>query len=694
MNSHTEKETKTIRIPVDAETLYHEAESAIRLWKSSEEDGIRLFRGEVVESDSPGSGHSDKPEIEPFIRVEGPVEIRKTLRLDKAVSHESEIGFIAIEDKDNPTTLRIQINGMEVLRTPSAISEPEAHQYTESWSRWYYVGIPADVLGAGDNEIRFSAVDGGKGWQLMVADYREFDKGMKKEKPLPTDSEVSQDGGDSWTKERGEYVVRLLLDRHLPDGQLVSRVFDCAGQQDEAVRTEIHVDQLSFDWDSDSPSGGDINIFYRTGPTETIDVKSWTPWCSCECGKPVGENSGRYAQLKIIWQSTDLLKSPELKGIEIIADLSQIKQEIPRIVAFRNPRILRSSYEMNFEKPRTPKLQQLRKECELDAVVAGAQTEFDAIQRLHRWAYHIPLGSCSHTPWDPLDWIDIRRDADGNIELNTYEQRRRDMMCLYPNLVLTAALQSFGLPARHLNFHSEGMTGHEICEVWSNDHNKWIHLDATRDYYWYDRRTLIPLDTEEIHRVLVERLENTETWKRPYLFFQDLEKLIKDLPITYWDGEYEHSNGSGDHGAHFLFRSFCHFRIVPRFNVFSQEFPIPVSQGTEVWSWNGYLNWAEDKVPPLRHFSQHTNRRADFYPTLNQTRYTANYGDCGRQINFSLESSTHDFEAFEIRINRGDWKETCKNWQWTLENGMNTAEMRSLNGSGQPGVVSMLSVII
>ena len=215
MNSHTEKVTKTIRIPVDAETLYHEAESAIRLWKSSEEDGIRLFRGEVVESDSPGSGHSDNPEIEPFIRVEGPVEIRKTLRLDKAVSHESEIGFIAIEDKDNPTTLRIQINGMEVLRTPSAISEPEAHQYTESWSRWYYVGIPADVLRPGDNEIRFSAVDGGKGWQLMVADYREFDKGMKKEKPLPADSEVSQDGGDSWTKERGEYVVRLLLDRHL-----------------------------------------------------------------------------------------------------------------------------------------------------------------------------------------------------------------------------------------------------------------------------------------------------------------------------------------------------------------------------------------------------------------------------------------------------------------------------------------------
>ena len=46
MNSHTEKETKRIRIPVDAETLYHEAESAIRLWKSSEEGSEESVREE------------------------------------------------------------------------------------------------------------------------------------------------------------------------------------------------------------------------------------------------------------------------------------------------------------------------------------------------------------------------------------------------------------------------------------------------------------------------------------------------------------------------------------------------------------------------------------------------------------------------------------------------------------------------
>ena len=115
------------------------------------------------------------------------------------------------------------------------------------------------------------------------------------------------------------------------------------------------------------------------------------------------------------------------------------------------------------------------------------------------------------------------------------------------------------------------------------------------------------------------RLEDVERWDRPYLFRQDLETLVRDLPIGIREGRHEFSTTDG---AHFLFRSFCHFRMIPRGNVFSQSRPLPVSQGTEVWAWDGYLNWADDNVPPLPHFSRHTNRRSDFYPTMNQARYT------------------------------------------------------------------------
>ena len=698
MTLQTATVSQAVSIALNADTLYHEADRVTGLWKAEKDDSIRLFRGEVVESDSPGSGRSDDPDIEPFLSLDGSLELRKSLHLDSTECLAAQIGFIAIEAADNDTTLRLLINGVEVLRPPSAQVVPDARQYQElSWSRWYYVAIPPDVLRQGENEIRLSAVDGGVGWQLMVADYRDFPKGMEDPVVLPQDSHRCDDGAGTWIQERGEYVVRLLLDRYLPQGELLTPVIDGAGEQEEPVKSDRTIEELQISWEADTSQGSasdtDLAVSLRSGPHPSPDAAGWSDWLACKTGVSMIDVCGRYLQVRVDCTTVSRNHSPSLQSMTIDARVHADTAQMPRVAGFDNARIRRSSVDMPHEDPRCRSLLRLRQECELDAVVAGAQTEFDRIQRLHRWAYHIPLGDCSHFPWNVLDWIDVRRGEDCSIELNQYSARRRDKMCLYPNVVLVAALQSFGLPARHLNFHSEGMTGHEICEVWSNDYGKWIHLDATRDYHWYDRRTLVPLDTEEIHRVLVDRLDEAETWERPYLYRQDLDALVQDLPIAYWDGDYEHSVDAGDHGALFLFRSFSHFRVVPRFDVFSRPRPLPVSQGTEVWSWDGYLNWAEDKVPPLPHFSRHTNRRADFYPTLNQTRFTAQSRADGRQLKILLETSTSDFAAFEVRLDGGAWQEVEDEWDWVLREGMNTAEMRSRNRSGVAGVVSALSVV-
>ena len=97
--------------------------------------------------------------------------------------------------------------------------------------------------------------------------------------------------------------------------------------------------------------------------------------------------------------------------------------------------------------------------------------------------------------------------------------------------------------------------------------------------------------------------------------------------------------------------------MVPRTNTFSQARPLPVSQGTEVWAWNGYLNWADDQVPPLLHFSRHTNRRADFYPTLNQTRYTIEQGEDPGALEVCLETDTPRFACYLARVDKGGWEE-------------------------------------
>ena len=679
-------------ILLKAEAIYANADKAIDLWMGRQDEGIRLFRGQVAENDAPGSGRSDAEGIEPFVELRGQMVFRKILPLDDPAALGTQLAFIAKEREDNQATLQFTINGHPVLRPPSRQAAPQANQYWElmvgqwSWSRWYYVDIPPETLQLGENEIEVTAVDGLDGWQLMVADYRDFYKGMDDPVALPHASRYSGDGGQTWEQERGEYVLRLVLDRFRSNGELVSKVIDAAGESEDAIKSERIPQRIALSWEADIPEGTRLDWALRTGSRPVWDADHWSDWQVYD--GPSAAVRGRYIQWKVVFSSADSLQSPVLKSVQLDADFQQGKRFTGRVVRAENAPILRPSSPMPYEDYRAPILRDLRRQCELDAVVAGAQTEFDKIARLHRWAYHIPLGDCSHFPWDPLAWVCLERDDNGALRMNQYEQRRRDCMCLYPNVVLVAACLSMGIPARHLNFHSEGMTGHEIAEVWSNDYGKWMHLDATRDYYWYDPKTLVPLDTQEIHQVLADRLARPERWDRPYLFHQDLEAVVKDLPIAFYDGDYEHSTAEG---ALFLFRSFCHFRIVPRFDVFSRPRPLPVSQGTEVWSWNGYLNWADDQVPPLPHFTRHTNRRADFYPTLNQTRYVAEAID-ERQVRIYLETETPGFMAFQVRIDGQAWQERPAQLDWSLHEGLNVLEMRTLNSMGVPGVVSALNV--
>ena len=181
MTAGTDTERLSIRKFWEAEALYAEAEAAAGLWKGEAEDEIRLFRGEVVENDSPGSGRSDEPGIEPFVQLSGETVYRKRLDLEDPACDAAQAAFIALEAEGNTTTLCLSVNGREVRRPPSREATPEARQYRElSWSRWYYVDIPADALRPGENELTVWSEGGREGWQVMVADYRDFHKGMER----------------------------------------------------------------------------------------------------------------------------------------------------------------------------------------------------------------------------------------------------------------------------------------------------------------------------------------------------------------------------------------------------------------------------------------------------------------------------------------------------------------------------------
>jgi len=685
------KQVETVMTAAEVYEIAH----VNNVWMDKADDGIHLFGGQVIENDSAGAGRSDDEGRVPFSEISGDMAVKKTLHLEMVPPGVTRLAFIGQERKGHQATLRFRVNGHEVLRRPSEEVTPEAKQYwiiakddgAWNWSRWYYVDLPEGCLTAGENEIVVDAVDGHIGWSMMVADYRDFDKGGVSLDELPESSTIRPNGSQTWAKERGEYVLRLSLTSYRKQGEVVSEAVDVAGEGD--VKSQVTVSELTLSADCDVVDGTELRFEVRSSTDPRVDAEGWSDWQAVTLGEAITNLQGRYVQWRACFSSVDGAQTPVLKAVTLVADVAWQNTLDLRVMQVQNAKILRTSLPYEYEDYTCEMLQTLRKRFELDAVVAGAQTEFELIEKLMRWAYFVPLGECRHYPWDVLDWLILERNALGEIVMNTYEDRRRDKMCLFPGVVLVAACLSFGIPARHVNFHSEGMTGHEIAEAWSNDYRKWVHLDPTRDYYWYDLKTRLPLDTLEIHEVLMDRLDDVERWDKPYLFKQDLDELVADLPIVYREGDYELS---AKEGALFMFRSFSHFRMIPRNNMFSKPGPLPVSQGTEVWAWDGYVNWADEKAPPLLHFNGHTNRRADFYPTMNQTRFTVTQGNSKNELDVVLETDMPEFVRFEKCVDQNDWEDTGDAFGWLLHEGVNVLNVRGVNTMGVRGIVSSVVV--
>ena len=433
-----------------ASRIYEDAEIH-NLWMGDHHSGIHLFRGQVIENDAPGSGRS--PDIEPLIDVAPGTVYRKVLHLDDCRTEGAQLAFVATEELEHDSTLLVTMNGHAVQRPPSTVACPDAHQYSKltagnkSWSRWYYVELPPEALKPGDNEITFEAADGRPGWQLSVADYRNFAIGMEGPADLPDSSSFSTDGGESWEEERGEYVVRLVLDRYREGGELVSTVVDSCSADGDVIKQCMKVGDIRIAWDAQVPAGTQLVFHTRTGTTPTVSTDYWSDWSPCESGQSLTDVRGRYVQWKASFHTENRGETPHLEGVQMEAEVEESGPQLDvRVLKSSNERILRSSINFRHEDYHHPSLVELRKKFELDAVVAGAQTEFEMIERLLKWAYLVPLGPCSTFPWNVLDWLVLERDETGQIRMNQYENSRRDRMCLYSNVALVAACNNGSLP--------------------------------------------------------------------------------------------------------------------------------------------------------------------------------------------------------------------------------------------------------
>jgi len=322
--------------------------------------------------------------------------------------------------------------------------------------------------------------------------------------------------------------------------------------------------------------------------------------------------------------------------------------------------------------------------------LAGAQTQFEKQVRLleyasERWNWSSPREA--YPGWDALSILNrVNRAGAGG-------------MCIQHNNFLAGLCIAMGWQARLVNIDS-----HEVCEVWNDDLGKWIYLDASYNHYLWDAETAVPLDMYEVHQKYLDfffpggESIRWETYDRGY---QDLESDINwdGASLPFFDSRAQEAGlfrGSlSGHKRNSKLGGFYNsgiIRFLPRNNFYEKPCPLPLNHGMDVWSWNGYVNWYDDRSAVQRQYSWHTDRKRDLWPTLNTVHIHASSGPPRDRLFLEFETYTPNFSHFEVNTNDTGWRETPASWTWILHSGRNSLMVRAVTKMGVKGKPSTVEL--
>lgn len=675
------------------------------------EQVIKLDDMLLIEDDAPAMGAPKGAEDRSwFERLHRGVMIRKDLMLDDPRAFAGYLVFNGVEVENNDHPLHLSINGKHLIRLPTKLAHPFAKQYyTSEWGagfdNWFVVELPVGAFRKGVNEFILWAESEETSWEVMVASEEEYRRGSSTRLHHPNRSAKSRDGGRTWDFERlgwkdeldGEYAIRLSLDRYVVEGVYLSPVIDLAGEGGSPViKKFIALKECRAEWDVDVPEGSRLGIAARVGETPLPSSISWPPFEEVgNFAKKWMNPCGRYLQFKVVMNTENPLATPALRGLSIETTLVEIPRRgniFHRIVDCKNGRVIRPSVEFTHED--FAQLKKFREHCELDKVVEGAQTEFAAQLQLMRWAYKIPIESLDPYGWNYYDLPILERDAKGDVVLQgDYEGRRRDNHCLYCNLTFIGACLAMGYPARWVNISTKSTYGHEVAEVWSNEFDKWVFMDVTRDYYIYDPDTGIPMSLIEISDRLAEIVPRQVTWEYPIQWQVPTASLACNVHIAYREGNNKFSVCEVSEGPQLLLYK-GHLQMPMRNDFASRPWPVPWRVSSN-WGGDLFYCYYSEAFPRKREYQLHTNRWQDFNCPLNRAELTLSETEQPGILRVDIDTETPCFETFLIRIDEGEWKESpTSSVEWTLHEGLNRLRVRSRNTAGRCGPESFSTVVV
>ena len=504
----------------------------------------------------------------------------------------------------------------------------------------------------------------------------------------------------------GEYTARLNLQQYVTEGTLISPVIDLWSEPDKpaALIPFTEVGRLVFSFKGSAPQGTGIVWQIRAGLSmDPLSEKDWSAWttvaqgasATCEAKGRISMPAShwdpersvtlpkvRYIQWRAVLSSTDPLKTPVVESVSVDRDITR-RMEVPANIfvrSYHNPDIRFSSTGFTYQSAEEPYNKEIVDRDDLDKIVKDSTGEFDAIVKMldyasRRWLWGEPF--VEYPKWNTVD-IAERANSVG-----------RGGMCIQFAAYLAHMLTVMGFQARHVN-----IIGHEVVEVWSNDFEKWIYLDPTQgvNVYQYYTDTGIPLSVCDMHKAYYQ-LYGVKTpidWTKPPSAWRTLPGDPKTMPISFSTTDPRIELSHIGWGGYYTNAEFI--RMMPRNDFSTTTIPEPLQQGSLQWPWDGYLNWYDRLAPPKLQYSWHTDREADFWPTLNQVHFEAVPEINGNLIFITMSTFTPSFKTFQVRVDDSPWQDSDFRFNWNLHSGKNRLEMRAVSKFGVAGHASDIEV--
>ena len=353
-----------------------------------------------------------------------------------------------------------------------------------------------------------------------------------------------------------------------------------------------------------------------------------------------------------------------------------------RITNYRNGSLPTRSFPFHFEHLDHPSLEELRQHYHLDDVVSHAKTEFDRIIALRQWVrgqWDFGLSYRQHEPFiRALNALEILKAAESGVRFH----------CAYEATVLIQCALSLGILARRLvirkNFHhQESNNGHRTSEVWSNELQKWVVMDATFNCHYVHEGK--PMSAYDIH----------QAW---------MEGRCGEITVMDGDPPPAQLSRPWKYSAEDLaqFSTSYPTRLMPRYYQIALEMQNNWLSSDGECPW---LVWTEPPCPPILVVSTGaavrnviwTDNINELYWPMNQVHiHLACIGPAPQKptsiLRVKLETDTPSFREYMVRFDGEPWRAEKEIFEWPLKAGQNTITAKAINCLGVEGPTSSIQV--